>query len=338
MIRSIADQKAAHILAHTLLGAAVAAAGGNDALSAGLAAGGAEAAAPVLARWLYGTDDPEQLTPDQKQTISSIAGLAGAATGAATGNMADVVAGSMGAQNAVENNAHLRIGEYEKFREEYKACKDQKCKNDVNRRLEKKQYENQRELYAACDQGRSSWECVTLRESIDKSRGWGSAGWLDYRYPTGRSVSLSLGGAFYLGFGGNAKVDLVLGNRASSVQAEGGYGIGFGAKLKGGKVQHGPVSVTPSSTSLPSNKHNIGTQPSDKNVTVSTKVNIELNAGPLGFSANTYGGREFGSDGKSSLYKGGTLEYGVQPQVGAGIQVNADVIHGRTRKYEHKNR
>ena len=99
-----ADQKAAHILAHTLLGAAVAAAGGNDALSAGLAAGGAEAAAPVLARWLYGTNNPEQLTAEQKDVISSIAGLAGAATGAATGNMADVVAGSMGAQNAVESN------------------------------------------------------------------------------------------------------------------------------------------------------------------------------------------------------------------------------------------
>jgi len=47
---------AAQILAHTLLGAAVAAAGGNDALTAGLSAGAAEAAAPKLAQYLYGKD------------------------------------------------------------------------------------------------------------------------------------------------------------------------------------------------------------------------------------------------------------------------------------------
>lgn len=43
-----AEGSTARILAHTLLGAAVAAAGGNDALTAGLAAGGAEGIAPKL--------------------------------------------------------------------------------------------------------------------------------------------------------------------------------------------------------------------------------------------------------------------------------------------------
>ena len=96
---------AAHILAHTVLGAAVAAAGGNDALTAGLAAGGAEAVAPVVSNWLYGTTNPEELTTEQKATISSIAGLAGAGLGGISGNsVTDVVAGSQVAQNAVENN------------------------------------------------------------------------------------------------------------------------------------------------------------------------------------------------------------------------------------------
>ena len=48
------EGSALHILAHTILAASVAAAGGNDALTAGLSAGGAEALAPVVSNWLYG--------------------------------------------------------------------------------------------------------------------------------------------------------------------------------------------------------------------------------------------------------------------------------------------
>jgi hypothetical protein len=79
---------------HGILAAAVAAAGGNDALTAGLAAGGAEAVSPVIAQWLYGTKDPDKLNADQKNVIASIAGLIGAGVGATTGNVG----------NAVENN------------------------------------------------------------------------------------------------------------------------------------------------------------------------------------------------------------------------------------------
>jgi filamentous hemagglutinin len=96
-------QEAAHILAHTVLGAAVAAAGGNDALNAGLSAGGAEAAAPVLSSFLYGKA-AKDLTADQKSTISSIVGLAGSAVGATTGDIGSTVQSGQVAQNAVENN------------------------------------------------------------------------------------------------------------------------------------------------------------------------------------------------------------------------------------------
>ncbi|EXE52795.1 hemagluttinin repeat family protein [Acinetobacter sp. 766875] len=96
-------QEAAHILAHTILGAAVAAAGGNNALTAGLSAGGAEAAAPILSSFLYGKAAKE-LTADQKSTISSIVGLAGSAVGATTGDIGSTVQNGQVAQNAVENN------------------------------------------------------------------------------------------------------------------------------------------------------------------------------------------------------------------------------------------
>ena len=98
-----AESSAAHILAHTILGAAVAATGGNNALSAGIAAGGAEAAAPLLAEYLYGKK-AKDLTASEKSTISSIVGLAGSAVGATTGDVSSTVQGGQSAQNAVENN------------------------------------------------------------------------------------------------------------------------------------------------------------------------------------------------------------------------------------------
>ncbi len=96
-------QEAAHILAHTVLGAAVAATGGNNALSAGIAAGGAEAAAPKLAEYLYGKKSSD-LTASEKSTISTILGLAGSSIGATTGNASNIVQGGQSSQNAVENN------------------------------------------------------------------------------------------------------------------------------------------------------------------------------------------------------------------------------------------
>ena len=99
-----AEGSAAHILAHTILGAAVAATGGNNALSAGIAAGGAEAAAPLLAEYLYGKK-AKDLTASEKSTISSIVGLAGSAVGTTTGDVSNIVQGGQSAQNAVENNA-----------------------------------------------------------------------------------------------------------------------------------------------------------------------------------------------------------------------------------------
>ena len=105
-----AEGSSAHILAHTILAAATAAAGGNDALTAGLSAGGAELAAPLVANWLFGKDTKD-LTADQKQTISNIVGLATAGgTLAAGGSGADMVPSSSLAQTAVEDNNLIWTG------------------------------------------------------------------------------------------------------------------------------------------------------------------------------------------------------------------------------------
>ena len=99
-------QQAAHVLAHAVLGAAVAAAGGNDALAGGASAGGAEYLAPKVSTFLYGTADPEKLTAEQKDTVANIMSLAGAGVGVAVGNSAtDAAQGSLNAESAVENNS-----------------------------------------------------------------------------------------------------------------------------------------------------------------------------------------------------------------------------------------
>ena len=115
-----AEGSTAHILAHTVIAAAVAAAGGNDALMAGLAAGGAEAVAPAVANWLFGSNPDvkkdakgnviaSELTADQKNTLSNIIGLGTVgATGLAGGSVTDVVNSTGLAQTTAEDNGNTR--------------------------------------------------------------------------------------------------------------------------------------------------------------------------------------------------------------------------------------
>ncbi|SUA66269.1 Uncharacterised protein [Oligella urethralis] len=97
------EGSAAHLLAHGLLAGAVAAAGGNDMLSAAGAAITAEAAAPLLAQYLYGKK-AKALTADEKSTLIAITGILGAGVGASSGSHAGIVQGGQAASNAVAHN------------------------------------------------------------------------------------------------------------------------------------------------------------------------------------------------------------------------------------------
>ena len=83
----------------------VAAAGDNNALAGALSAGGAEAAAPYISKWLYGKEKGSDLTAEEKETVTAITNLLGTATGAVIGDTtANAAQGSLNAQSAVENN------------------------------------------------------------------------------------------------------------------------------------------------------------------------------------------------------------------------------------------
>ncbi len=100
-----AEQSSAqHLLAHAILGGAVSYATGNDALTGGLSAGAGEATAPLLMAYLYETDDPDELTAEQKDTISVITGFVGSTIGATTGNVTDAVNAGETSKVAVEGN------------------------------------------------------------------------------------------------------------------------------------------------------------------------------------------------------------------------------------------
>ncbi|WP_228704793.1 VENN motif pre-toxin domain-containing protein, partial [Klebsiella sp. HMSC25G12] len=96
----------AAVVAHAILGGAVAALQGNSAAAGAAGAAAGELAARAIAGMLYpGVTDLSTLTEAQKQTVSTLATVsAGMAGGLAGDSTASAVAGAQGGKNAVENN------------------------------------------------------------------------------------------------------------------------------------------------------------------------------------------------------------------------------------------
>ncbi|WP_394182141.1 hemagglutinin repeat-containing protein [Marinomonas posidonica] len=154
-------QEAAHVLAHGILAAAVAAEGGNDATTAGLAAAGSEAAAPMLANWLYGSSDPDDLDAQQKQTLTNILGAASmVAASTGSGDASDVVAAGQLADNAVENN-YLKSYEVRIVEDCLigSGCTSSEEKEDMVNRAEALSKARDDELNQICQDNPLSEEC-----------------------------------------------------------------------------------------------------------------------------------------------------------------------------------
>lgn len=99
------DNEAARLIAHAILGAAVAELQGNSGLAGGAGALTDEIAADIIRKQLYGDKSVNQLTEEEKQNISALSQLAvGLAAASAGGSMSEVSAAVSSSKNAVENN------------------------------------------------------------------------------------------------------------------------------------------------------------------------------------------------------------------------------------------
>nr|WP_251354459.1 VENN motif pre-toxin domain-containing protein [Klebsiella africana] len=132
----------AAVVAHAILGGAVAALQGNSAAAGAAGAAAGELAARAIAGMLYpGVTDLSTLTEAQKQTVSTLATIsAGMAGGLAGDSTASAAAGAQGGKNAVENNAlgnvlaaanSVKPGTTAKWQEEQQAAIKEACSGDT---------------------------------------------------------------------------------------------------------------------------------------------------------------------------------------------------------------
>ena len=146
----------ANLMAHAVVGAVTAYAAGNSALAGASGAAMGE----YIAQQMYPGVDRNDLTEEQRQTISALgtlaAGLAGGVTGDST---ADAVAGAQAGRNAVENNA-LNVAQNKSRAEEMSQCQGNKaCEGTVTEKYKQ----------ISAEQQKSIVECTGARDCVDKA-------------------------------------------------------------------------------------------------------------------------------------------------------------------------
>ena len=168
----------ANLMAHAVLGAVLARAGGNSALAGAAGAVVAEKTAQLIKESLYGGVSNENLSEAQKQTISSLSTLAAGLSGSLVGKDAlNAVAAAQVGKNAVENNllankygvkkldkASLEL--YEKLKEadigsiddlqkRYKGCAgDGACERDIRNEYRNRENEAGKKLLGLYQSGK----------------------------------------------------------------------------------------------------------------------------------------------------------------------------------------
>gem|GEM_PF-167745 len=117
----------ANLMAHAVVGAVTAYAAGNSAVAGASGAAMGE----YIAQQMYPGVKREDLTEDQRQTISTLGTLAAALAGGVTGDStAGAVAGAQAGKNAVENN-YLSTKQQAQKNKEIVECKTIACRAGV---------------------------------------------------------------------------------------------------------------------------------------------------------------------------------------------------------------
>ncbi|MBR5940611.1 MAG: hemagglutinin repeat-containing protein, partial [Neisseriaceae bacterium] len=192
------SQKTAHIATHAALGAATAAANGTNALTGAISAGGAEALAPIVAKVLYGKDNSQNLTADEKETVVAVTTAIGTLSGSIVGDSsANAYIGNTVAGNAVANNwltaeQNIRKKEIEQLLRQKLQLADSILGGDIDRAkinalmkelraLEKESADNDRQLEAAINSCIDYLSCDTLKKiHWDLRRELSEKGWAKF--------------------------------------------------------------------------------------------------------------------------------------------------------------
>ncbi|MBR5941267.1 MAG: VENN motif pre-toxin domain-containing protein, partial [Neisseriaceae bacterium] len=187
-----------HIATHAVLGALTYAANGTNALTGAISAGGAEAATPIVAKVLYGKDNSQNLTADEKETVVAVTTAIGTLSGGAIGDSsANAYIGNTIASNAVANNwltaeQNIRKKEIEQLLRQKLQLADLILGGDIDRTkinalmkelraLEKESADNDRQLEAAINSCIDYLSCDTLKKiHWDLRRELSEKGWAKF--------------------------------------------------------------------------------------------------------------------------------------------------------------
>ncbi len=166
----------ANLMAHAVVGAVTAYTAGNSALAGASGAAMGE----YIAQQMYPGVKREDLTEEQRQTISALgmlaAGLAGGVTGDST---AGAVAGAQAGRNAVENN-HLKAEQIDDFAARAKGCEACGDCGQIVKEMEDLSLKQRNELIVTCASDPAACKAkygdipantMLVHEAIDRARG-----------------------------------------------------------------------------------------------------------------------------------------------------------------------
>ncbi|WP_284144898.1 hemagglutinin repeat-containing protein [Pectobacterium colocasium] len=159
-----ASDIAANAMAHAVVGAVVAQLSGQDAAAGAIGASSGELAARVIMADQYPGKTANDLTEEEKQSVSALSTLAsGLVSGLASNSTASAASGAQSGRNAVENN-FLNKGRPVEFAEKLKACSGEpSCEQGVRKDMAKESAENIQKLKSCWEAGDSA--CVAAMRS-----------------------------------------------------------------------------------------------------------------------------------------------------------------------------
>ncbi|WP_308455322.1 VENN motif pre-toxin domain-containing protein [Pectobacterium odoriferum] len=145
-----ASDIAANAMAHAVVGAIVAQLSGQDAAAGAMGASSGELIARAIMADQYPGKTANDLTEEEKQSVSALSTLAsGLVSGLAGNSTASAASGAQSGRNAVENNS-LSVSQIEDFAVRAKGCEARGDCKQIVKEMEDLSLNQQKEMIAVC--------------------------------------------------------------------------------------------------------------------------------------------------------------------------------------------